>query len=645
MRLGRVTVTNFRAIKEASLDLDDVTVLLGENNAGKSSFIAALDLFFASSPRVKLTDFHSANTSAEIGVTIEFVHLTPAERELFSANLVDDSLTVTRHFHFEAGRENYGYSVDKMVYPGFDACRAEEGKTQKKKLYDELPPELGLPQISRADEIEPAFEVWEAANSSKLVRKRVGGFRGFKNVASGQIKKNTDFVLVTAVKDAGAEIGQSKTSPVKQLIDAVARQTIQNSAPFRQFVSEASEKLSALTSPDAVPGLIKINEHLTSILARYYKDSTITATWDAVNDLPVHLPAAEIAVTDHGFTTSIEGVGHGLQRAIVLTVLQYLAEHGAADEKQQSFEEPQSDIIIAIEEPELYQHPTKQRLFKKVFRDLCRSFNESNGIRIQILYTTHSPLLFDFPDFSKLRMIRREPGGGTPAVTVGRSSLKAVSRRLAQANGLHEKLAFSESALLARLHVFGSEVAEGFFGRCVVLIEGPSDRAIIEAYYGSLGRDPLDEGIVFASLEGKTKLDRPAVVFSELGIPCFMVFDSDKKHADNVEASRAKIRLNRQLQKICGVEEASIVDWPVGVSPNFCSWETTIEEYLKAQVGEEMFGRAIEKAKSNFAVDRDDCLKTPAVASSCLVLWRESGAEFPELAALVSAVDRLLDAS
>lgn len=44
MWLRSVTITNFRALSDVTVDLDDTTVLIGENNSGKTSFLEALRL-------------------------------------------------------------------------------------------------------------------------------------------------------------------------------------------------------------------------------------------------------------------------------------------------------------------------------------------------------------------------------------------------------------------------------------------------------------------------------------------------------------------------------------------------------------------------------------------------------------------------
>jgi len=43
-RIDRITVKNFRSLKEVSVELDDLTVLVGPNGSGKSNFIDVLSL-------------------------------------------------------------------------------------------------------------------------------------------------------------------------------------------------------------------------------------------------------------------------------------------------------------------------------------------------------------------------------------------------------------------------------------------------------------------------------------------------------------------------------------------------------------------------------------------------------------------------
>ena len=42
MRIARLSIANFRSIKALDLDLNDTTVLIGPNNAGKTAILDAI---------------------------------------------------------------------------------------------------------------------------------------------------------------------------------------------------------------------------------------------------------------------------------------------------------------------------------------------------------------------------------------------------------------------------------------------------------------------------------------------------------------------------------------------------------------------------------------------------------------------------
>ena len=46
VRLRRLTIRNFRAIAEAVIDFEDTVALVGQNGAGKTSILRALNAFF-----------------------------------------------------------------------------------------------------------------------------------------------------------------------------------------------------------------------------------------------------------------------------------------------------------------------------------------------------------------------------------------------------------------------------------------------------------------------------------------------------------------------------------------------------------------------------------------------------------------------
>jgi len=70
MRVDQVILHNFRAYTaETRFDLDDLTALVGKNDAGKSTVLEALEIFF-NSDQIKIESADACVKSSDKQVTI-----------------------------------------------------------------------------------------------------------------------------------------------------------------------------------------------------------------------------------------------------------------------------------------------------------------------------------------------------------------------------------------------------------------------------------------------------------------------------------------------------------------------------------------------------------------------------------------------
>lgn len=644
MQVGKIAVENFRALRQTLVELSSLTALVGENNSGKSAILKALSLFFDNAPKVEENDFYNKNVADPIHITIHFINLTPAEAEKYQNNMLDGELVVTRTLLFGNPKESGLYSVDAMVNPDFAEVRADGlAAKPKRDAYRRLKEDeryRDLPNERAADEIDRFLEEWEENHPGELQRLRVGGFRGWKNVATKMLKEQTDVVYVPAVSKVSDDLHENKSSPVRELLNTISRQSIENKAAFREFKARTSDEIAELTDPAAIPELQSLSKNVSSILKKYYKDSDILATWDPVTDVPISFPQAQMLVQDNNFTADIDHVGHGLQRAVFLSVLEFVARNrkvlDAEEEQPAEFQAAQSDIILAIEEPEIYQHPTKQRLFLEVFNELIKGFSVQTGIRIQILYATHSPLLIDLAQCENIRIVRRVQSGAGPNICASLVRLEGLAVLTGQRKGVPPAQYFSAEQYGASLHIFTADVAEGFFGKCVVLVEGPSDRAILEALFRMKGQNPLAQGIIIKSVEGKTKLDKPLTIFRELGIPTYTLFDNDQSDQEN-----GTVGYNRLLQKIHSVDDADLTDWPDCVCDDFAAWDGNIEAYVKSVCGADVYGQVVSQFAQQYQISSKDCVKSPSIASGIIQNLAGMGHEFEKLDQILEKIQEL----
>ena len=339
-------------------------------------------------------------------------------------------------------------------------------------------------------------------------------------------------------EEATADAVDSKGAVIARLMELVVRSAIQRRTDIRQFQADVAENYRQLTDPEKLTELAELSSTLTGTLRRLYLEASINLRWQETGDFIIPLPAADVLINDDGFEGPVNRKGHGLQRALILTLLQHLAyasaesEHkarelspsdaaGPAEPEPAPAGEPEPfvlpGLILAIEEPELYQHPTKQRHFANVLRSLSEGSLPGVAAQTQVIFASHSSLFVAPEEFDEIRLARRRGASQFlhKECVLTSSSLTSVCRRLEAAFGEPECTRTIEG-LRSRLHVLGPELAEGFFADLVVLVEGSSDKAAIAAAALLHGFDLEANGVAVLPVRGKTSLISPACIFQDL---------------------------------------------------------------------------------------------------------------------------------
>lgn len=75
------------------------------------------------------------------------------------------------------------------------------------------------------------------------------------------------------------------------------------------------------------------------------------------------------------------------------------------------------------------------------------------------------------------------------------------------------------------------QIPEALFARAVILVEGLADQAVLEGC--GLRADPLNRnGVVVVDVGGKSNVPLAHALLTELGVPCYTVFDGDADYED-----------------------------------------------------------------------------------------------------------------
>ena len=421
MIVKSVRVQRFRSIFDDTLDCDQLTALVGRNGSGKSSFLRAIELFYEPSTSVVAEDFYDEDTSNEIEITITYTGLDGDEKALFTPYLDGDDLPVARVFG--TAKKVGTYHGLRLQNPEFGPAKNAPGKTEIKKAYADLRKQdryKDLPAVTKGDDALVAMRQWELAHSSECKRQRdEGQFFGFTEVGQGYLGRYTKYIRIPAVRDASDDAAEKRGSCITEIMDLVVRSVLAQREDLAQLKAEAQTRYEEIMDPSNLTELSSLQGDLTRTLQNYAPETAVSLSWGASAGLDFPLPKANVRLLEDGYEASVDRTGHGLQRAFILTMLQHLAVAREAEKAGVTSEVPAEspegagrsarlpDLVLGIEEPELYQHPSRQRHMAQVFLDLASGTIPGVAKSTQVVYGTHSPLFVGIDRFDQTRLLRK----------------------------------------------------------------------------------------------------------------------------------------------------------------------------------------------------------------------------------------------
>lgn len=525
MKIKKLRIENFRSFSDQEFELNRYTCFVGPNGAGKSTVLCALNVFFkeqdsSATDTSKLCDedFFARQTDKPIRITVTFDDLSDEAKAELSDYVRQDELVVTAEAQFdpETGigqARHYGQRLGMAEFrPYFEAMKANAKADALKGIYAKLQEAFtDLPVAKTKDAMADSLRQYESEHSGQCVLiPSEDNFYGINS--TGKLGPFVQWVYVPAVKDAGQEGQEAKNTAFGRLIARTVRSRTNFDEDIKSLKEETLAKYKELLDKNRA-GLNDISESLQKRLEAWaHPNVRIGMEWlsDPSKSVQVAQPVAGIKTGDGDFLGSLARMGHGLQRSYLLALLQELASSDAPDAPT---------MILACEEPELYQHPPQARHLADVFVQLAQGNN-------QVLVTTHSPLFVSGDGFENVRLVR------TPTKNTGSQVASLTFDKLCARirTALGEDPARKLEGLVAKIHqALRPHVAEMFFTRIPVLVEGLEDASYITTalHLSQQWAEFRRLGCHIIPVNGKDKLIQPLAIARELGIPVFVVFDAD----------------------------------------------------------------------------------------------------------------------
>lgn len=365
-RLHKLIVQNFRSIgtEKVEIELDDIVVLVGPNNVGKSSILRAYETVMSHGSKdgkLTINDFSNGQVDPENLPTIELHTIVfsdaPGERWL------------------EATSDGEWLIREKWVWDSPNKDPKRQGYDVQKNDWDDQVP-WGAPNV---------------ANSRRPLPHRIDAFATPDKQAS-EITKLITSLLKEKLSDIKTEPEQEKSDyelildKIKDLQTKVVQATEDE---IKVIENEISEYLGRLFPKHKIKFDAKPEADLESAYQPFKSNTDL------------------LMGPEDGYFSSIQHQGSGARRTLLWATLKYLSE---SQDKKGS-----RPHVLLLDEPEICLHPSAIREARSVLYDLPNSGNW------QVMITSHSPIFIDLSkDNTTIIRVFRDNGSEVKSTTLYR---------------------------------------------------------------------------------------------------------------------------------------------------------------------------------------------------------------------------------
>jgi CRISPR-associated exonuclease Cas4 len=556
MKIRELIISNWRSVSEQTISFEELVILIGQNNHGKSNILSSL-LFFFGKTGLNELDFHRG--AEQLFVEVQFSDLDENDKITFKKYLTSSNTIRVRK---QASR-NGVFSYHGYVETPDEDWLKEENITNytKRETAETLPLNNLLPSSGRIskESFREAQEQYIEENKETLTFNydlEPGPFLGAKNVTVGILG---DVYFIPSVKRAADDLTAKGRSPFAELYSRVINKMSETNIEFREAKERIATLINILNRTNA-DGTVNTDrpEELASFEAIIQEE---LASWDTSIDVEIIPPDLndmfKVGATvwiDDGIRTDIDRKGQGLQRALIFALVKALAKITREEqEKPREAEEGEAppsrqaslSTFFIYEEPELYLHPQAQR-------ELFDSLLELSMGNNQVILCTHSSSFLSLEHYKSICIVRKN------SVEEGTTVFQCTEELFPDAG---------EKRLFNMNYWINPDRSEIFFAKKVLLVEGATDKTIIPLLADELGIFRHEYSLIDCG--SKDSFPSYIQLVNKFQIPYVAIYDRDHQAWKEEDAKNSADIATRKIE--------DVIDTTIGSSIVF---ENDIEEEI-----------------------------------------------------------------
>ncbi len=523
MRLHRLKIEGFRRLKNIEIFLGDATFLIGQNNAGKSSILKAIEILLSAKKQLESADFHSiideetGETKPDTTTIIiegEFRNL-PQEAQnwrgfkgrIFNYETEEETgLSVTYRKTYTLGQDVIIEFKSKIreINPDFETCKTPQDYINAgidaeimQELFPELDKAIGKGK-SALEKLETIDEIWKLKEEEEWFQ-NPGGI-------PGNVLKMLPRFLLIPVDTAVSEIQGSNSGVLGKTLNELF-ETVRECSENFKFAQEYLNKLSKELDPsDNSSEFGRMMSELNDVLCSVFPDSKLHATTDLSDPAKVLKPSFNVEMSSN-VRTPVQNQGTGMVRAAVFGMLRFRQKWLSRKE-----DETARSLIICFEEPEIYLHPSAANQMRDTIYDLSSSSS-------QIIASTHSPFIIDISRKPR-QVLNRLCDKGNNVISSETFSVSDSFKMLQDDDKNYVKMILKIDDYISR----------AFFTNHIVIVEGDTEDILIRETLSRLPKDgylKIVSNFEVIKARGKAAIIGLVKYLTSMGLKPIVVCDRD----------------------------------------------------------------------------------------------------------------------
>jgi predicted ATPase len=524
MKLHSLQINGFKRIQSTKIFFGDATFLIGQNNAGKSTVLKAIELLLSAKKSITGQEYFSI-VDDETGETKPAVDTVTLEAEfrnlpieakdwrgfkgrIFSYptdDAADSGLSVIYKKTYIFGKDVIVEfkSKEREIKREFAACKTGQdfidngvSAAEVQHLFPDLAAKIGTSKTAQ-EKLDQLDAIWDTKDAETWFQ-NPGGIPGVV------LRMLPRFLLIPADTSVGEIEGGSSGvlgKTLNELFEDV-RGASKNYAQAQEFLDKLAQELDP---EDGDSEFGKMLTELNSVLASVFPDSQLHAKASLSDPKTALKPTFNVEMSSN-VRTPVSHQGSGMIRAAAFGMLRFRQKWLSTRE-----DDHVRSLIVCFEEPEIYLHPSAANQMRDTIYEL--SSHDS-----QIVATTHSPFIIDLARKPKqiLNSLRCDADG----IVASPFNVTGAYRALEDNAKAHVKM---------HLRV-DDHVARVFFTKHIIIIEGDTEEVVIKE---SLKRLPKERYLKIVSdfeivkARGKAAIIGLVKYFVAMGIAPIVVHDRD----------------------------------------------------------------------------------------------------------------------